>query len=160
VRPRIAILAAMLLFAGTTASAVVAGPNSKGPVMANAGMAIASLSCPHQLVNLVNSLSEIDGQMDIGLTFAQYKSHLATTHVAYARVAWNSMPYTCLTSAGVPAERAMNEYTAAYNSWAQCVQKVVSGVLANCSSGPGYLFRERQWRLAHSNVQRAVNALG
>ncbi len=118
-------------------------------VRADARAVGATTYCPPQLVALVNSLSEIDGQMTIGLSFAQYKQYVATTHVAYARVAWNSVPYGCLTSVGVPAERAMNAYTAAYSSWAQCIQKIYGGLVADCTSGPGYSFRQRQWHIAH-----------
>ncbi len=128
--------------------------------------------CPRTVVGLVNSLNEIDGRLDVGVSYDAYGNLLGRARVAYGRIAVRTESYACLQRVGVPGERALTAYVAAYNSWSSCLDWYESPVTQNridwganvptCEKGPGhgYAFLQRQWSKAHANVRRAIEALG
>jgi hypothetical protein len=44
------------------------------------------VTCPTTMHHFVDVLTEIDGRLDVGLSFRQYERLLSNAHVAYARL--------------------------------------------------------------------------
>jgi hypothetical protein len=159
-----------LWLCGVMACALVSGA---GAVSApRAATRSETALCPRTVVGFVNSLNVLDGRLDIGVTYDGYGNLLGRVRVAYGRIAVRTESAACTSRVGVPGERAMNAYIRAYNSWSDCLDWYNSAVVQNridwganvptCEKGPGhgYAFRQRQWRAAHANVRRAIEALG
>ena len=113
-----------------------------------------STGCSPQLRRLVNSLSEIDSRLSIGMNYAAYRAVVTRARVAYGLVPWKRTSGLCLSGVGVPAERALNAYARALGGWSQCIQRLT------CDNQVSISFRQRQWALATPNVDRALNNLG
>jgi len=141
--------------------ALAVGLSAGGPMSSRSAAQTnrASLSCSRTLVALVNTLAAIDHELSVGVNFDDYETLVRAGHVAYGRVTWKSLPHACVVSVEAASEDALNAYTAAYNSWLQCVRKVDAKLLTSCTSGPGNTFRQRQWHIAQVSEQRAANAL-
>ena len=133
---RALIIASILVAAGTIAT----GASGK-----------SDASCPRTIHRFVDALTEVDGRLDLGIDFNEYRGLISKAHVAYARIPWSQIADPCLSSVGVPSEKAMNEYTVAYNIWAKCIAAL------NCGRGAA-ADRQMQfrWRRARQNLQRAV----
>jgi hypothetical protein len=118
--PIVAALALAGLAAGLSASRATAARTDH------------TVYCLYQLGNLVDTLTQIEGEMQVGVSFNDYRSLIGQAQVAYARVPWRRVSLSCLNEVGVPAERALNYYLRAFNSWAQCIRNLT----LDCSSGP------------------------
>lgn len=109
--------------------------------------------CPSTVVAWVNALDDVDTELDFGVTFSRYRTLLEKAERLYKRVRVKTESYSCVQYVGVPAERALNAYIRAYNGWQQCLNNLT------CDSPTSDHFRQRQWRTAHANIQRATNNL-
>jgi hypothetical protein len=109
--------------------------------------------CSARVNALVDTLTELEGRVAVGLNFRQYKEQVSRVRVAYARVNWRRTETACVLYVGAPAIRAMNAYLRGYNSWAICIQRLT------CNSPASDATIQRAWRNAAANVDRAVNNL-
>lgn len=132
----------IIIAAAVAASAPVAQP-------------AANYYCPQRLVTFVDRLTDIDGSLSVGINFREYRRLLTRANVAYSRIPFKQLDRGCLSYVGVPAERALRDYTKAHNTWSKCIDE-----LLDCSEG-GYYDNiiQRHWRNASRNVSRAVNNL-
>jgi hypothetical protein len=116
---------------------------------------ISAWVCPSPVSRFVDSLANIDGQLNVGINFAHYRTAYTRAEVAYSRIPVKQLPYGCLSYVAVPAEKALNAYTVAYNIW------------SNCISTPGCNLRSTgvnrrlqfRWSVAHRNLKAAENNL-
>jgi hypothetical protein len=129
------------------------------PGLARAQGARVAVPCPPQYRAFVNALTVIDGRLTIGLNHASYANYLAKAQIAYNQTPFKSAPISCVALIGVPAERALNDYVKANNSWAACLSRVALSTKTNCQSGPGYASRRFYWSDASKNITKAVNNL-
>ena len=129
------------------------------PGLAGAQRERVVVVCPPQYRAFVNALTVIDGRLSLGVTHASYEDFLAKAQIAYNQTPFKSAPITCVALIGVPAERALNDYIKANNSWAACLSRVALSARSNCQSGPGYGSRQVYWRDASKNISKAVNNL-
>ena len=83
-------------------------------------------ACSTAFTDLQDTLGELDSRLSVGLTYDEYGDAVADARVAYDQVdiAHLKLPYDgnfiCLGSVGVPLERALNQYAAAYDRWDEC----------------------------------------
>ena len=76
--------------------------------------------CQNRTRPLVNELNELDSRLDVGLSFAEYGSHVGNLSVAYSRLRPGSLDFECL-DAAVAFETAYRKYARAYNVWNDCI---------------------------------------
>ena len=129
------------------------------PGIAHAQRANVGVACPPQYRALVNALTVIDGRLSLGLNHTNYESYLVKAQIAYNQTPFKSAPITCVALIGVPAERALNDYIKANNSWSACLSRVALSAQSSCQSGPGYGSRRLYWSDASKNISKAVNNL-
>lgn len=83
-------------------------------------------ACSATFSGLQDSLSELDSRLSVGLDYEDYGRAVADARVAYDKIDFQHLriPYDdslrCLGGVGVPLERALNQYTAAYERWDTC----------------------------------------
>jgi hypothetical protein len=123
-----------------------------GPDRAQAESAEAR--CHRSLDAFLNALTEIDGQLGVGLNVRQYAALLRRANVAHSRVPWKRIDGSCLFDVALPLARARYAYSRALTSWQECVAAL------DCDRPVGEGFRQRMWRIASVNIDRAVNRLG
>jgi hypothetical protein len=104
---------------------------------------------------LVDALSNIEGRLDVGLNYGEYKQAYTRAKVAYNREPVSQQSYACTHYVGVPAEKALNEYRVALNIWGACFSK------PGCSvNSPGVDRRlQFRWKRASQYLRSAVNSL-
>ncbi len=107
--------------AAETARAEAVEANNDAEKLADKAEAKASgfLSCKNQLGDLLQSLASLDSRLSVGLTYADYSTRVGDVRVVYDRVPFGNINFSCL-STGVRAEKALNSYSDAYNTWNAC----------------------------------------
>jgi hypothetical protein len=117
--------------------------------------AAVSYACPAAVGRFVDALANVDGQLDVGINFATYRTAYTRAHVAYSRIPVQQESYGCLQYVGVPAENALNAYAVAYNIWSKCIATYGCNI-----NSPGVNRRlQFRWAFAHRNLQTALNNL-
>jgi hypothetical protein len=110
--------------------------------------------CPHSVSILLDRLTAIDTELEGGMSFLKYKSLGVSAKAAYNRIPIPQLKADCLFDVGIPAEKAMNKFIAAQNTWRKCIV-----ANANCKlalyNGP----MQRFWTDAHRYLQKAINNL-
>jgi hypothetical protein len=78
--------------------------------------------CRRKLAPLVNSLSEIDSRLNVGMNYGEYGDRLGDTQVAYDRTvkAIRKQTPECI-DAAVALEDAFNAYLKVYGVWGDCI---------------------------------------
>jgi hypothetical protein len=120
------------------------------PVAANA-------RCESQVGGFIGAMNRLRRNLLVGLSYEQYVAEMRAVRRAYAAIPTDRVALGCLRAAGTPAERGLNEYIAAANTWSDCVE--VPGCEA--ASIEGQL--QGQWRVAAgylSKAQRGLRQLG
>lgn len=113
---------------GATATPVPTGPTPKptaSPKPTPSPPPTISQSCADELEGLLESLEELDGRLDVGLTYVAYGERVGDVSVAYNRVdleAVKGMGLDCV-STGALLENAFNEYIKAHNAWRDCFDR-------------------------------------
>lgn len=83
-------------------------------------------ACDAQFSDLLDSLSALGSRLDVGLSYSQYGDKVGDVKVKYDE-AFASLPtdgskgtISCLGDVGVPAEKSLNSYIKASNTWSKC----------------------------------------
>lgn len=115
--------------------------------------------CNVHLSHFVDVLANIDGQLDVGMSYREYRAAYRQAIVAYKRIPWTQVSGGCLSGVGVPAERALNEYRVALNLWANCLSREFRD--SSCDPNSADINRRLnvQWHMAHRNLSTAENNL-
>lgn len=125
---------------GTTAAdkpAVSTGTVSATPPHA----ATARNSC-HRLRPFVGSMAKLRDELARGLSYDEYLHEVQSVRAVYARIDADKLTAGCLLASGGPAERALNLYIDATNSWGDCLATV------SCNTRSIEPKLQRKWALA------------
>lgn len=101
----------------TTASGKEASTQAKR----GAGDASAGGSCGTQLRRLVAPLDALRDAVVVGVTYDSYLAEVRDLKRRYDRVPVDKLAVGCLLAVGAPAERALNAYVEAANTWGNCL---------------------------------------
>ena len=82
--------------------------------------AAAVADCRQKLGPFVDRLESIDSRLSVGMTESVYSSQVGNARVAYDQVPFKRLKIDCLT-AGLSAEKAMNDYAKAADAWNNCL---------------------------------------
>jgi hypothetical protein len=136
---------------GTTAAdklASTAGTTAAPPSHA----ATVGSSC-RRLRPFVGSMAKLRDDLVRGLSYDDYLSEVQVVRSVYARIDADKLTAGCLLTAGGPAERALNLYIDATNSWGDCLATV------SCSTRSVEPELQRKWALAAHQVTTAQRGL-
>jgi hypothetical protein len=103
---------------------------------------------------LIDSLSELDSRLTVGLNYDEYTNAVADVRVEYDQVPFDDAnDPACLASVGVPAERAFNQHAKATRVWSSCFDDF------NCSNDAIKPKLQRYWDKASTAVEEAKSGL-
>jgi hypothetical protein len=90
---------------------------------ASLGVSRAELAtCNGQIGPLLTALSDLNSRLDVGLNFGSYGTGVGNARVAYDQIDASGLDSGCAL-AGASAEKALNDYIDAYNTWNNCVNE-------------------------------------
>jgi hypothetical protein len=117
------------------------------------GVSTTSRACRAQLYGLVGSMDDLRGQLAVGMSYGAYLQAVKAAQAAYSGVKADRLELACLVRAGTPAERALNLYIAAANTWGGCIAS------ASCNSETVEPKLQRKWKLASTRLSAAQAGL-
>ena len=98
------------------------GPNKEERAAEKAErLAVEADACGDQLAPLLDSLSELNSRLSVGVVFADYTTYVGDARIAYDKTPFQELSPTCINRWGLKAERAMNMYVQAGNEWSDCI---------------------------------------
>jgi hypothetical protein len=114
--------------------------------------AASGIYCPARSAAWVFSVSDLEADVQVGITYNSYQLQLRNILRLYHRSSSRQESASCLHNVTVPAESAMNHYSTAYRVWSWCISHL--GCDANHEAQ-----RQRQWSAARAAIERATNNL-
>jgi hypothetical protein len=130
-----------------------AGAKTSMSSKAEAGASAASRPCPHPLRGLLDSLDALREKLAVGLTYERYLHEVRAARVVYDGIPVERLALSCLMTAGTPAERALNQYIEAANTWGDCL------ALVSCDSESIEPKLQHRWALASDLLSSAQRGL-
>lgn len=115
-------------------------------------MAIARDSC-HRLRPFLGSMTKLRDDLARGLSYDDYLSEVQGVRSVYARIDADKLTASCLLAGGGPAERALNLYIDATNTWGDCLATV------SCNTRSVEPKLQRKWALAAHQLAFAQRGL-
>jgi hypothetical protein len=117
------------------------------------GVSATTRTCRAQLHGLLDSMDELRGKLAVGLSYGAYLHEVKAVQAGYDGVPIDRLELGCLVKVGTPAERALNRYIAAANTWGDCL------TLASCDSESVEPKLQRTWALASDQLSSAQRGL-
>jgi hypothetical protein len=169
---RIALIAVplVLIAAGVAVALIVSDGSSSGKDDSSSEQSVASEraqaaeerraaqakydTCQDQMGDLLDSLTELDSRLDVGMNYDEYTDSVGDIRVAYDQVPFDEAnDPTCLTSVGLPSETALNHYAKATRIWSACFDDF------NCSTDSIEPKLRRYWDKASASIDTAKEGL-
>ena len=113
-------------------------------------------TCKTEMAGLVDALGELDSRLNVGLNYDEYTDQVGDLRVEYDRVDFGGSDpeqLECLSSVGLPAEGAMNEYAKAATTWDECFEDI------DCDNDAIQPDLQRRWSAASRKADRATRGL-
>jgi hypothetical protein len=136
---------------GTTAADRPASTAKTKPVRQPRG-ATADSSC-RRLRPFVGSMTKLRDDLARGLSYDDYLREVQGVRSVYARIDADKLTAGCLLAGGGPAERALNLYIDATNTWGDCLATV------SCDTRSVEPKLQRKWALAAHRLTSARQGL-
>jgi hypothetical protein len=109
--------------------------------------------CQPQVSGFLESMDSLRKRLDAGVTYGEYVDELGAVRSAYDEIPVERLQIGCLTSAGSAAERALNEYIDAANTWGECLSE------AGCDAAAIEPRLQGEWRVASHFLSAAQSEL-
>jgi hypothetical protein len=110
--------------------------------------------CQQQMRPLLDSLSELDSRLNVGLSYDEYTNQVGNVRVDYDAIDFGQLDDpACLASVGIPSEKALNQYAKAATVWNNCIGDF------NCSNDSIKPTLQRYWSRATTLVASAKDGL-
>jgi hypothetical protein len=123
------------------------------PRQAERSVSAATRTCRSQLHGLLDSMDALREKLAVGLSYNDYLREVRAARAAYAGIPVDRLELGCLTTVGTPAERALNRYTEAANTWGDCL------ALVSCDSESVEPKLQHEWALASERLSSAQAGL-
>jgi hypothetical protein len=107
----------------------------------------------HRLRPLVGSMARLRDDLARGLSYNDYLREVQQVRSVYAHIDADKLTAGCLLASGGPAERALNLYIDATNTWGDCLATV------SCNTRTVEPKLQRKWALAAHQVTTAQQGL-
>lgn len=134
-------------------SAPAAGTGGATPHGVKTGASAATSTCRAQLHGLLGSMDDLRRELAVGLSYGAYLHGVKAVQGTYDRVPADHVQLDCLVKVGTPAERALNLYLDAANTWGDCLTSV------SCDSESVEPKLQRKWALASDRLSLAQKGL-
>ena len=110
-------------------------------------------TCLREIQPIVKRLEELNGQLAINITYQEYRRMLGRVSTAYNGINVGALDAGCLDEAAVPAEKALNSYIQAENTWSDCIDDY------NCDLDSIDPKLQRNWSASTRTIDRASDYL-
>ena len=120
----LASLALILSACGVESTPVAGKAEGRTDAGGAAARATAKAPCRRRLRPFLASLDALREDLAVGLSYDGYMRELRDARDAHKRIRAERLQLGCLLAAGAPAERALNRYVDAANSWGRCLATV------------------------------------
>lgn len=110
-------------------------------------------TCVEEMTPIVDALLEVDGRLDVGLSYDELSDYVGDVGVAYARINIGALSPTCLGGVAVQAENAYNSYTRSLRAWGDCIEDYA------CDTDGIDPKLQRIWAQASNQIERAQTGL-
>jgi hypothetical protein len=113
-------------------------------------------NCESSAGDLVKTLGQLNSRLSIGLNYNEYGNRVADVRVAYDDVGFgdtDTQDLNCLTTVGLPAEKALNIYASAYNTWNKCFESF------SCNNDDIDGTLQKRWAKATIHVEQAKSGM-
>jgi hypothetical protein len=144
------VVSALFLFgcgggeAGPTTGADRPAPTAK-PTDRTSG--VTATACG--LGALLHDLDTLESRLAAELSYEQYFDEVSGARATYRKVRVDRLGLLCLGAIGTPAEKALDEYIEAANTWRECRAD------ASCGTYTIEPRLQRKWRVASHFIARA-----
>jgi hypothetical protein len=135
---------------GTTAAGKPGSTNTTSPSPPH--VATVRDSC-RRLRPFVGLMAKLRADLARGLSYDDYLGEVQGVRSVYARIDADKLTAACLLASGGPAERALNLYIDATNTWGDCLATV------SCNTRSVEPRLQRKWALAAHQVTTAQQGL-
>jgi hypothetical protein len=145
-------LALMLSACGEDGTTTAEKPTSTTKTVSPRSTVTTRNSC-RQLRPFLNSMTRLRDDLARGLSYDDYLSEVQGARSVYARIEADELTAGCLLASGGPAERALNLYIEATNTWGDCLATVP------CNTHSVEPKLQRKWALAAHQLASAKRGL-
>jgi tetratricopeptide (TPR) repeat protein len=109
--------------------------------------------CAASMKDFRDAIKELDGRLDIGLSYDEYSTQVGDVSAAYSQSDFDAGGFDCISRVGLPLEEALNAYRKAYQAWNKCFEDYACEV---DSIDPQL---QKHWTRASDQIQRSDDAL-
>jgi hypothetical protein len=113
----------------------------------------AAATCRRQLHGLLAAMDALRSRLAVGLSYEDYLAAVRGARAAHGRIAVDRLQFGCVLVVGAPAERALNRYIGAVNTWGDCLAE------ASCDPESVEPELQRAWRRAAASLAEARRGL-
>lgn len=82
----------------------------------------AQEKCKQAMGTLRREVQELDGRIEIGLSFQEYQTQVGDVSAVYRQGEFEDAGFDCLQAVGLPLERALRQHERAYDKWGECIE--------------------------------------
>jgi hypothetical protein len=118
-----------------------------------AGAPATAKRCRRSLGDFLDSIESLNNSLAVGLTYDDYLTAVNHVRSTYAPINADQLPLLCLAQVAGPAEKALNTYIEAANSWGDCL------ATAACDSESIEPRLQREWARASDGLSEAQENL-
>ncbi len=115
--------------------------------------AAAARRCGRVLGDFLDSIESLDNSLAVGLEYEGYLRAVNHVRATYADLPAERLPLVCLARVGGPAEKALNIYIDAVNTWGECL------ATTSCDSESVEPQLQRRWARASDLLASAQSGL-
>jgi hypothetical protein len=130
--------------APAAATATSTAPKQKAP---------PSSGCLTQLDPFLKAMDNLRTRLVSGLAYEEYVDAVRVIIAAYDEVPADELALGCVQAVGTPAEKALNRYIAASNTWTDCVE------VPSCEAATVEAPLQDKWREASKYLSKAERGL-
>ena len=113
----------------------------------------AARRCGRLLGDFLDSMESLNNTLAVGLDYEGYLAAVNRVRATYARIEAERLPLACLARVAGPAERSLNFYIDAANTWGNCL------ATSACDSEAVEPKLQRKWEEASDLLSEAQSGL-
>jgi len=125
-----------------------------GRSRAQARPSAAAKRCRRTLGEFLDAMESLANSLAVGLDYERYLGAVNGVRATYAEVDADRLGLVCLGRVAGPAERSLNVYIDAANSWGECLAG------GSCETASIEAKLQRRWEEAADRLARARSGLG
>jgi hypothetical protein len=142
-------LALILPGCGEEQAATATPERGAAPARAAGKTRTAEARCRGRLHDLLDSMDALREKLAVGLSYEGYLHDVREARFVYRGIRADRLAIGCLTTVGTPAERALNRYIDAANTWGDCL------AVASCDTESIEPKLQRSWARASDLLSEA-----